>query len=329
MRKYLISIFIICVIFISGCTSGDSYDNTMFGYANSMPGGLDYVFEQRDSDDATYVERARRESVSVDILDSLMLSTAAEPVQTVQRKIVKNAEMRIEVDDVVLAYEIIIERLESDGGYESGKTLESWGDNTSIHAELKIPAINLDMFLREITLTGNVRSQNIYSADITDQYYDSQTRLETLEKTLAKYYEFLEKADNVGEQLQVSNYISDLTYQIESLKGSLGRWDFLVEYSNITLYLYETQEIIERREIEWSSLTFDDMGYLIKSGFVNTSSFIINMFQRLFIALIAGSPVIIPAGLIIFFIIRRAREKRRERMAAVRTEQMGESENDL
>jgi hypothetical protein len=274
-------------------------------YANEMPelGDWDYAMLDSGGYEAEIAYEQRGSTFS-------SVSTASAPA--VRRKIIKDANVNIEVPDVEQAYANMIETLENYGGYEANKSLESWSENIYIRAELKIPADLLDMFLRKIAQEGEVRSQNIYSSDITDQYYDSQTRLQTLEKTLAKYYEFLDEARNVREQLEISQFIGDLTYQIESLKGSLNRWDYLVAYSNVSIYIYKIPEdYIAPRVIEWSSLSLDDMGYLIKSGFVGVSSFLVNMFQRILIALIAGSPVIIPGAVIIFILIRRARKKTR------------------
>ena len=307
MKKYLL-LFIICAVFISGCSSSDYMSGGNYNMAMPAPAGEIYFEEESWTYyDVDAVQTAGR---GTELSEFLQMSVSPEKSpQSVQRKIIKNADVNIEAPDVEQAYENILRELEFNTGYEASKNTESWGDYTYIRAELKVPADFLDDFLRVIAQEGDIRSQNIYSSDITDQYYDFQTRLLTLEKTLVKYYEFLDNARNVEEQLQVSSYISDLTYQIESLKGSINRWDFLTAYSNVSIYIYKTPED-ELRVIEWSSLSFDDMGYLIKSGFVGVSSFIVNMFQRIFIALIAGSPVIIPVAAIIFILIRRAKIKR-------------------
>jgi len=311
MKKYILLIlFIICAVFISGCQSDANWayissPGSFESSANMMAAEMAYDMDWNDGGVFNFALSDDAESYAL-----RTVSTAS--AQPIRRKIIRNADVNIEVPDVEQAYAGMFANLERHGGYEASKSLESWSGYTYIRAELRIPADFLDVFLREIAQEGEVRSQNIYSSDITDSYYDFQTRLLTLEKTLAKYYEFLDNAQNVEEQLQVSSYIGDLTYQIESLKGTINRWDFLVAYSSVSLYLYKTPEdYVEPRVIEWSSLSLDDMGYLIKSGFVNTSSFIVNMFQRIFIALIAGSPVIIPAAAVIFLLIRRARKKKR------------------
>ncbi|MCL2099883.1 MAG: DUF4349 domain-containing protein [Oscillospiraceae bacterium] len=312
MKKcYLL--FIIFILCVYGCSSSAGYDNSVtwgaFETSGNYMDDADSLYSSLDTLDSNGFEstRALRTSAAYG-------NTAPAQQTAAQRKIIRDANLNIEVADVEDSYNNMLESLEDYGGYEANKTLEVWGEHMYISAELKVPAESLDAFLRAITREGEVRSQNIFSSDITDQYYDSATRLATLELTLAKYLEFLENAENVEEQLSVSGYISDLTYQIESLKGSLNRWDFLTAYSNVSVYIHKTPETIEElRVIEWSSLSFEDMGYLIKSGFVLVSSFIVNMFQRIFIALIAGSPVIIPAGIVTFILIRRSRKKRREK----------------
>ena len=327
MKKFVI-LFIICVIFISGCSSDAGSSDTVFGVVATP--GQDFRAHMQRAATVRVTEPAANAAVQTGngqqaasspgtaysfepANESSPVSQAGAGEQTVRRMIIRNANVNMEVADVEEAYASIITSLERFGGYEANKNLESWGGHTNIWADFRIPAQNLDAFLREIAQAGKVRSQNIYSHDITDQYFDSRTRLETLERTLARYFEFLDNAQNIREQLQITSYISDLTYEIESLKGSLGRWAYLVAYSSVSLSLNRTPELFERREIEWSSLSLDDMGFLITSGFVSVSSFIINMFQLLLIALVAGSPIIVPAALVIFLAIRRVRRKTRER----------------
>ena len=55
--------------------------------------------------------------------------------------------------------------------------------------------------------------------DVTDQYVDLQSRLRNLEATEATIRSFLEKAETVEESLQVNRQLSEITDQIEEIKG--------------------------------------------------------------------------------------------------------------
>ncbi|MCL2814210.1 MAG: DUF4349 domain-containing protein [Oscillospiraceae bacterium] len=244
-----------------------------------------------------------------------------------ERKIIRDANLVMEVESAERVYDTILVNVAKFGGYEAARDMRSGSGNyMAVNATLKIPSNNLDMFLNEIKKEGAVLTSTVSSSDITDEYFDSQTRLGTLEKTLAKYYEFLENAKDVDEQLKVARYISDITNEIEQIKGRVKRWDSLVDYSTVTLYLYrpadpEPEETTEpatepettERVVEWSAISGDDMSFNIMQGIADTCSAILRIFQNLVTWLITASPVLIPLAVVLFLIIRYARKKIREK----------------
>ena len=233
------------------------------------------------------------------------------------RKIIRDADMTVESEGVEASYENILALLSGFGGYESGREMysNSYG-YPIISATLKVPADKLDTFLAEIKKEGEVKSSSITSSDITDQYYDAKIRLETLEKTLENYYVFLENAADVDEQLEVTRYINDVTYSIEQLKGSIKRWDSLVEYSTVALYLYPINETPEEpRVIEWNSLSLDDMGWFISSGFLGVCNAIFSVLQWIVISVVTLLPILLPLALVIFLLARRHKKKKMQKQA--------------
>lgn len=239
-------------------------------------------------------------------------SAAAVPLA---RKIVRDAEITMEVEDAAAAYADILSYLSALGGYEVSRDMRAYEGAAGYYsstdtATLKIPADILDAFMDELENFGKVINSHVSSADITDQYFDSQTRLETLEKTLENYYRFLENAKDVDEQLRVTRYINDVTSEIEQLKGSLKRWDALTAYSTLTLYLYRPYTAPEPvREINWDSLSASDMAWFISSGFLGVCNMIFSVFQWIVIALATASPVLVFVTVLLFILIRRHKKK--------------------
>ena len=241
--------------------------------------------------------------------------TAVSSQMPADRKIIRDAYLSLEADSVEEAYNALLANMSSLGGYESSRDMSGRDRSTYIDATIKIPAARLDEFLSTAKGVGRVLSSSITSSDITDQYFDSQTRLTTLEKTLAKYYEFLDGATRITDQLEISRQISEITYEIESLKGRMRKWDSLVEYSTVSIYIRCTPETyIEQREISWNSLSFDDVKYLAANGFVSISSAIVSAIQWLFIAIITLSPLIVPITIIIIVVVRINIKRRKERL---------------
>ncbi|MEL6944371.1 MAG: DUF4349 domain-containing protein [Bacteroidota bacterium] len=113
---------------------------------------------------------------------------------------------------------------------ESGST-NSW--------TIRVPRASFEPLLAQIEDLGEVRSKNLYSQDVTDQYRDTEIRLETLEKTRQRYLELLNKAEKVNEILEIERELERINIDIESMKGQLKRLDGQVDYATITVNLQE------------------------------------------------------------------------------------------
>jgi hypothetical protein len=229
-----------------------------------------------------------------------------------ERKIIRDANLALEVSDVVKAYNDILAYARQYDGYEISRSQTRSNGYIAIQARIKIKPDQLDAFIEFIGKQGTVINTQITTEDITEDYYDIQTRLKTMESTLLTYYDFLNRAKTIDESLQVQYQINQLTAEIESLKGKIKLWDSLLAESVVTLNLRQSEDPVKiKKEINWSTLTFDDMGYLMRSGLTGVLNFLANAIQWLAIALVVTAPFWI-AGLIVLFILLRRKKKQRQ-----------------
>ena len=310
----LFTLGLMCAVLLAGCSSAKGISGNSMADMNY---GIDavnanYADESYEMEKPSLGSFDGKMSYSYDLLAADSPSTPSN--LPADRKIIRDANVTMEVAKVEESFERILAQVARFGGYEASRDMYSNYDrNPTVYAVFKIPAGKLDNFLSELKNEGDIINSSISSSDITDQYYDSKTRLTTLEKTLDKYYEFLDNAKDVEEQLAVTNYIDRTTYEIEQLKGSLKRWDSLVDYSTVSLNLYKIYEApVPERMIEWSSLSIDDMGWLITSGFVRVCNAIFSIIQWILIAFAVISPVLIPIAVFIYFMIRYHNKKKKQ-----------------
>ena len=319
----LLALGLICMILFTSCSSAagvaDFYGfsgnkSSASPYADSGGAAYDYSYDVYESDYAA-AKSLGMAYPDGEIFEFLAESGDSNSNLPANRKIIRDADITMEVEEVEQSYDNILALLGSFGGYEATRSMSnnSYGYPVA-NATLKIPAGKLDAFLAELKKEGEVISSYISSDDISDKYFDSTIRLETLEKELEKYYEFLENAKDVEEQLQVSRSISDITYQIEQLKGSIRRWDSLVDYSTVKINLYRKYEApVEPREIKWDSLSVEDMGWFISSGFLSVINAIFSMFQWILIIIAVISPILIPGLIVLFVLLHRHKKKKKQR----------------
>lgn len=228
-----------------------------------------------------------------------------------QRKVIKNVAMELKTKDVRATYAQILAYAEAKGGYEFSRNQQTYDSLIEISAQIKIDPRYLDDLAKYIASVSDVISEKTSSSDITADYFDAKTRLDTLEKTLLTYYEFLGNAKNIDESLKVQNQIDELTLQIETLKGRISLWDSLLAESTVSITLRQAADPVGvKRDINWSTLSFDDMGYLIQAGFTSVLNVIVIVLQWAAIIIVVSSPLWIIA-LAVILIVRRRQNKRR------------------
>ncbi|MCL1794723.1 MAG: DUF4349 domain-containing protein [Oscillospiraceae bacterium] len=302
----------LCAIFSASCSSAYDYNKSMpeYGAVADMAGG-----EANFANESFAYDSFESEAERAPAMEKLAETGSAGSNLPIERKIIRDADITMETEDVEGAYERILGLVSGLGGYEANRNMRSNSYGyPMVDATLKIPSGKLDEFLEKIKKEGEVKSSNISSSDISSKYFDAQIRLDTLEKTLANYYVFLENAESVEEQLEVTRYINEITYEIEKLKGSLRLWDSLVDYSTVTFYLYPINEAPEEpRVIEWDSLSLDDMGWFISSGFLGVCNAIFSVLQWIVVSIAAISPILIIIAVLIFFLVRRHKKNKQKK----------------
>lgn len=238
------------------------------------------------------------------------------------QKIIQNLYLTIEVEDVEVSYQTLLDKAIALGGYEFSRNYSSSGDYQSLSAVIKVPADRLVDFTKDAETIGSILNNELTSEDISESYYDVQTRLTTMEKTLEKYYEFLEQAQTLDEQLSITKQIDQLTYEIEALKGKIAKWDNQVNYATVTLHMYEYDDpSLEKQDIQWNSLSWDDMWYLIKSGFTGFTSFIVSALQWILVALASTAIFSVPGLILVIWLIVRSRKKKKAKKLALQQAQ--------
>jgi len=144
-----------------------------------------------------------------------------------RRMVISSAFIRIESQTPDTVHARVIDMAAKYKGY----VLNSANGSTSI----RIPAVGYRSAIKEVELLGNVKDEKLTGEDITDDYKDLQTRLESAEKSRTRYLALLDKANTVNEILSIEREIERLDKEIEMYKGRLGRLSHLVQYATITV----------------------------------------------------------------------------------------------
>lgn len=297
----LLSLLLILSIFISGCAAATKSDRAPLApeYSDGYPGS------------------ATPEDMDLPPIEPNPVSPA-DP--TLPRKVIKNADMTVVSTDPVKTKSDIESKASSLGGFVSDFSQQT---NSYIYIQMtvEVPGDKLEVFLRQIGDSGvKVERQSVSSEDVTDSYYDTETRLGTTRDLLDHYRLMLGKAETIDETLQVQAKIDQLTLELESLQGRLNRLELLTSNSRVYIEIYQEKDPLLEKPSELEPLSWEHVKYFISNGFSRLGTILLLVAQYLFIGLAVGLPVILVIVLIILIIYFAGKRKKKKRLAAAAVE---------
>lgn len=175
---------------------------------------------------------------SVPSVSSLLPSRNYTPTTQTDRLVVQESNLSLVVKNVRESSDKAIDWAKSVGGYMVSSSLSQPEEAPYAYVVLRIPAKDLKPAIEYFrSLAIKVSSENLLGTDVTDEYTDIGARLETLNKTKAKFEEILSKAVAVNDILTVQRELISLQDQIDSLKGRQQYLEKTAELAKISLYL--------------------------------------------------------------------------------------------
>ena len=159
-------------------------------------------------------------------------------------KMVYSASIEMQTVSYEQAVEDIAALVERSGAYFEQKNFSNYS-NGYRHASytVRVPAEQYADFCAQVGALCHVTWQSDSAEDISEQYYDTQSRLETAQIKLARLQELLKKAQNMEDIITIESAISETEYEIERLSGTVRRYDALVDYATVTLELSEVYRL--------------------------------------------------------------------------------------
>jgi hypothetical protein len=126
--------------------------------------------------------------------------------ENAERKIVKQANIRIRVENLEAADAYISDLMEKHGAYAASSVM----DENSRHYTIRVPSSAYEAFLAGTDGLGKVMSRSESADDVTLRYYDLEGRLTTRKELLKTFQSYLGKANNIEEILSVERKLPKL-----------------------------------------------------------------------------------------------------------------------
>jgi hypothetical protein len=177
-------------------------------------------------------------------------------------KMIYRANMELQTTEFEKATADVQTLTQSLGGYFEEQSIRNYssGYRTASYT-VRVPAERFEDFLHQIGDLCHVTYQTQSAEDVSEFYYDMESRLETAKIKLDRLQDLLSRADLMEDIITLENAISEAEYQIESLSGQKRHYDSLIGYSTIYVTLNEVYRVTET---DTAPLTF---GQRVASAF--------------------------------------------------------------
>lgn len=230
-------------------------------------------------------------------------------VERANRMIVKNANIRLLVEDTNIAIDRALQVVGDAGGYivSSQVWYQDYYGNNLKYASITIgvPVEEFESVMRRLRgLAIDVLDENATGEDVTDQYVDLQSQLTNLEATRARIQDFLKDAKTVDEALRVNQELANIEAQIEQIKGRMNYLNDRSAYSTITINLEPEFPVLTptptstpkptATPVPWKPAdTFNDAKDTVTVVYQGIANFLIWL-------VVVILPIVLPPGLILW-----------------------------
>lgn len=227
MRNISIVLFIIFLILNSCAGAGYNDEMALPGYEGSLD---DKVIEQGEPEKKLSTNETETQNNASD--------------ENIEKKIIKTADISIEVKDFKTARSSLDKLLKKHNAYFSNERQVNYDYEISSNLTIRLKSEDFDSLLSEVGyLAYKINNKEIHVTDVTEEFIDVMARLKNKKQVEQQYLELLKRAGTIDEILKVNEHLRILREEIESKEGRLKYLENQVTYSTINLYLYQKNEL--------------------------------------------------------------------------------------
>lgn len=160
------------------------------------------------------------------------------PTTQDSRLVARESTLSLVVADVIKTGDKIVIFAKEDGGYMVQTSYSRPDQSPFATISVRVPAEKLDEVLSFIRSLGQkIISENIKGVDVTEDYVDIKSRLDTLTKAQAKLQEILGRATSPTDVLEVQKALLNIQQQMDSLTGQKQALAESARLTKISIYL--------------------------------------------------------------------------------------------
>jgi hypothetical protein len=227
-----------------------------------------------------------------------------------ERKIIRNADLTLEIDSPEDAQQKITSIAKAKGGFVVESTQSSSNAKSTtrdtITMTIRVPAEKFDESLDEIRQTASrVIVETVKGEDVTEEFIDVEARLKAKKSLEAQFLEIMKRANSVEDALNVQRELADVRAEIEKIEGRKRFLENQAALSTIKIQLQSPTAFTHA-----SNGFFDRLKESVGGGFDAAMSFILGFIAFLIAILPFLILIVLPAFLVIRYFWKKQEKQR-------------------
>ena len=296
-----------------------NYETNSYLSGASSNKGITYSMDMSDSfgyadEEAEYFENDVVTQNTPDITEVNM-----DPTQG--RLLIRTVSITAETTNYASVSADLENKVRECGGYIEYSSMNGTGNNRDLRTgtyTVRVPAEKLDALISAVSGSCTVTSSSEGTSDVTLEYVDTKSRIESLRVEYDQLMELLKQAEDLDTIIILQNRLTDVRYQIESSESRIRVLENQVQFATLNLTL---REVLEEKEVEEAHVV--TYGERVMDQFKDMWEDTVEFFQDLLLWIISIIPGLIFMTIltvIILIIIFSANKKRRKKIAKARAE---------
>ena len=230
---------------------------------------------------------------SVGNMSTPITETQANASVAKNRKLIKTVDMTIETVSFDETIANLRNKINAIGGYieseysYNGSLYNSSNQSKYATITVRVPDTELDGFVNDVSGIGNVTQKTTSTRDVTLNYVDTESKKEMYKAEQESLLALLEKAETIEDITYLTQRLTEVRYNIESMESSLRVYDDLVDYATVNFTINEVKVLTPTVIVEKTP------GEELKEGFATSIKDVLVDTRDFFIRLIINLPYII------------------------------------
>ncbi len=222
-------------------------------------------------------------------------------------KLILTASMEVETTEFDSCAASLEDLVDSLGGYLEYASVSNYGGGyRNANYTVRVPAKQFHAFREQVGQLCHVVYQDQGQENISEAYYDTESRLTTQQTKLERLQALLAKAESMEDIITIESAISETELAIEQLTGTLRHYDALVDFATVTVSLREVYKLSNVEE------PADSFGSRMGAAFSGGWTAFVDGLENVAVTLAYGWMWVLVLAVVIVVVVRIIRKRRKK-----------------